>query len=65
MANRPNDEWLHQREAAEPETPQEAKQRAIEAYCDDRYAERLCDFCQRLYRGPAVYCQLSCAQADA
>jgi hypothetical protein len=35
------------------------------AYRDDAYPERQCDYCGRLYRGPAVYCSLDCALADA
>jgi hypothetical protein len=34
-------------------------------YRDDIFPERLCDFCSRLYRGPAVYCSRECAVADA
>ena len=36
-----------------------------EAYCDESFGERACDFCGRLYRGPAVYCSLECAMAHA
>ncbi len=35
------------------------------AYCDDSKPPRHCDHCNRLYRGPAVYCCLECAEADA
>lgn len=38
---------------------------AARAYRDDRYPERRCDHCDTPYRGPAVYCSLECAQADA
>lgn len=34
-------------------------------YRDDNWVEALCDHCQQPYRGPAVYCCLACAQADA
>ena len=34
-------------------------------YVDPSCPERACDRCERLYRGPAVYCSLSCALADA
>jgi hypothetical protein len=44
-----------------------ALQRAEAAYRDDSYPERLCDRtgCGKLYRGPAVYCCLTCALAAA
>jgi hypothetical protein len=32
---------------------------------DDSYPERTCERCPVLYRGPAVYCCLECALADA
>ena len=35
------------------------------AYNDDSFAPRRCDRCQTEYRGPAVYCSLECAIADA
>jgi ribosomal protein S27AE len=35
------------------------------SYRDDRFAERACDRCGKPYRGPAVYCSLACALADA
>lgn len=34
-------------------------------YIDERFDERACDHCGKPYRGPAVYCSLKCAQADA
>jgi hypothetical protein len=34
-------------------------------YRDDAFAERPCDHCSKPYRGPAVYCSLACALADA
>jgi len=36
-----------------------------EAYSNPSYAERQCDRCGQSYRGPAVYCSLDCAVADA
>jgi hypothetical protein len=42
-----------------------AAQKARSAYRDDSFAERACDRCGRRYRGPAVYCSLECAVADA
>lgn len=39
--------------------------RAVKMYRDDRCPERECDFCGKTYQGPALYCTLSCAQADA
>ena len=35
------------------------------AYRDDAFRERACGHCGKLYRGPAVYCSLNCAVADA
>lgn len=29
-----------------------------------KHPERLCDFCKKPYRGPAVYCSNDCAFAD-
>lgn len=34
-------------------------------YSDPTFPERRCDFCGLPYRGPAVYCSLECALADA
>lgn len=39
--------------------------RARAAYLDASKPERNCDHCGSPYRGPAVYCSLECAQADA
>ena len=39
--------------------------RAEAAYRDERMPERACERCGALYRGPAVYCSLACAIADA
>ena len=38
---------------------------AVEAYADPTRPPRPCDHCGRSYRGPAAYCCLSCALADA
>lgn len=35
------------------------------SYIDQDYPERLCDACEKPYHGPAVYCSLACATADA
>jgi hypothetical protein len=35
------------------------------AYRSDRFPERPCERCGKIYRGPAVYCSLSCAVEDA
>lgn len=44
----------------------DAAKAAVEAdYRDDSFPERACDRCGTLYRGPAVYCSLKCALADA
>jgi hypothetical protein len=40
-----------------------AKVRAL--YYDNTQPERECEHCGIPYRGPAVYCSLECAQADA
>ena len=42
-----------------------APERAAKAYVDPTFPERACDGCGALYRGPAVYCSLRCAQEDA
>jgi hypothetical protein len=47
------------------EDPDEHADRAEAAYFDESYPERLCDYCGKPYRGPAVYCALRCAIADA
>ena len=38
---------------------------APDAYRDDAFEPRECDHCGKQYRGPAVYCSLECAIADA
>lgn len=48
-----------------PPLPERATSFARASYRDDRYPSRLCDFCGNEYRGPAVYCSLECAMADA
>lgn len=35
------------------------------AYFDNSFPERACDYCRRPYRGPALYCCLAHAVADA
>lgn len=35
------------------------------AYADETYPARVCDHCSKIYHGPAVYCSLECAIADA
>jgi hypothetical protein len=39
--------------------------RALAAYRDPSQPERACDHCGQSYRGPALYCCLRCAVADA
>lgn len=39
--------------------------RARAAYFDPNCPERICAYCRRPYRGPAVYCRFECALADA
>jgi len=39
--------------------------RAENSYIDESYVERKCDRCGKSYKGPAVYCSLICATADA
>ena len=38
---------------------------AAQTYHDDSRPERACHHCGKPYRGPAVYCSLQCAIADA
>ena len=38
---------------------------AADPYRDARFPPRRCDHCEKLYQGPAVYCSLECAIADA
>jgi hypothetical protein len=48
-----------------PPLPDRATAFARAAYRDDHFPERNCDRCGKPYRGPAVYCSLDCALADA
>jgi hypothetical protein len=52
---------------AEPTPALIARERAAAAYFDPAEAERQCDRdgCGETYHGPAVYCSLACAEADA
>ena len=38
---------------------------AAGSYVDPSFNERECDHCGKLYRGPALYCSLTCALSDA
>lgn len=38
---------------------------AKRAYHDTSFRERRCDYCNEFYQGPAIYCCLRCALADA
>jgi Zn ribbon nucleic-acid-binding protein len=42
-----------------------APERARAGYRDEQFPERACDHCGKPYRGPAVYCSLTCAVEDA
>lgn len=48
-----------------PSLPHRATSFARASYSDDTLPWRKCDGCARPYRGPAVYCSLECAIADA
>jgi hypothetical protein len=48
-----------------PPLPERTTAFARAAYRDDSFPARLCDLCGTPYRGPAVYCSLTCAVADA
>jgi hypothetical protein len=48
-----------------PPLPERTTAFARAAYRDDSFPARLCDHCGTPYRGPAVYCSLTCAIADA
>lgn len=48
-----------------PPLPYRATEFARAAYRDDSYQERDCDHCGKPFRGPAIYCSLECAVADA
>jgi hypothetical protein len=42
-----------------------SRERAKRAYIDPWCPARRCDRCGEPYQGPAVYCSLACAEADA
>jgi hypothetical protein len=42
-----------------------SRARAEALYADPNFCARPCDHCGQWYRGPAVYCSLQCAEADA
>jgi len=48
-----------------PPLPDRATEFARLSYIDESFPARNCDRCQRRYQGPAVYCSLECALADA
>jgi hypothetical protein len=48
-----------------PPLPERTTAFARATYRDDSFPARLCDHCGTPYRGPAVYCSLECAVADA
>lgn len=48
-----------------PPLPDRATAFARSAYRNDSFPRRYCDYCDAIYRGPAVYCSLECAVADA
>lgn len=50
-----------------PTVGYDAEARARAAYHDPTYPERTCEYepCSKTYTGPAVYCSLDCAIADA
>jgi len=60
-ANRVNAWW----EFSTPETMIISECGAEASYRDDTFEPRKCDKCGELYRGPAVYCSMRCALADA
>jgi glutaredoxin len=39
--------------------------RGGQSFENEAYEPRQCDYCHRVYRGPSVYCSLTCAMADA
>jgi len=41
------------------------RRRARERYRDDTREQKTCLHCLMQFRGPALYCSLSCAEADA
>jgi hypothetical protein len=36
----------------------------IADYYDEKYVARPCDYCGKMYQGPALYCSLECATDD-
>jgi hypothetical protein len=43
----------------------EVAKKVNQKYRNENCQKRDCDFCGKPYRGPAVYCSLECALADA
>jgi hypothetical protein len=64
VSHNPNDErerycgWCHLFVEKMPPVPPDP-------YYDPKFAARDCDHCGKSYQGPAVYCSLVCALADA
>lgn len=50
---------------AREEGREEMRKRAEKLYRNESCRKRLCEKCGKPYRGPAVYCSLECALADA
>jgi hypothetical protein len=48
-----------------PSLPERTTAFARASYIDASYPTRFCDHCSRPYCGPALYCSLECAVADA
>lgn len=61
--------WISNLKNLTPEDEQEIRTMTgtpiLPKYIDDSYPERNCDYCGKLYRGPAVYCSHTCAMKDA
>lgn len=57
-------DWNEEPDAV-PDAAAAARLRAGRAYHDPTCPLRTCEACGRAYRGPAVYCSLSCAELDA
>jgi hypothetical protein len=45
--------------------PDAMTRRAVDYYSNENFDERMCDNCHKVYRGPAIYCSLICAQTDS
>ena len=59
-------DWLdEQNRAVEAREQQAARLVAEASYRNPSFFARKCDHCGKTYRGPAVYCSLECALADA